>query len=374
MTAPVSALSAGSARHARATLQRRFAPARWLRAYRQPLAVAALMAAAGTVISTSGAMAVIRNRPLQDALGFAGQVLFEQAAAAIPIAFALVWAERFAVRGWRRHLLTFTIAAAICLAVDGTYILSGWPVQSAGVAFGVAATPKALLLFAFWKTVALAFLARAYIHGSGQVRQVSEHLARLRHEQVAARRRLVEARLAAIQARVDPQFFFDMLDAVQRTYAVDAARAEHLLDELIAFLRAALPRLRTTASTVAQECDLARSYVELRTLANTAQARLEAEVPGVIETAPFPPGVLLPLVEGVLRVAPTQRALHLAADVDKVGARVLLSASARPDAAAVTRVRNTLAELFGGNAELAFGTGRDGSELTTVRVPHAVAT
>ena len=68
----------------------------------------------------------------------------------------------------------------------------------------------------------------------------------------AARRRLVEAQLQAMQARVDPQMFFDTLDTVQRLYTSDPRRAEGLLDELIVFLRAALPRLRTASSTLAQ--------------------------------------------------------------------------------------------------------------------------
>jgi hypothetical protein len=368
-----SALPARSSSHATATQQWRFKPTRWLRDSRQPLGVAALMAAAASVISISGAIGVVGDRPLQDVLAFSGRVFLEQAAVAVPVAFALVRAERLAVNGWRRHLLTIAIAAAVSLVVDGAYMFSSWPVPPAGVAFGVAASPGALLLYSLWKTVALALLARAYIHSSGQVRLVSEHLARLRQEQVAARRRLVEGRLAAIQARVDPQFFFDMLDAVQRTYAEDSVRAEHLLEELIAFLRAALPRLRTMSSTVSRECDLACSYVRLRVLANTAQAQLDAEVTGDATAAPFPPGVLLPLVEGVLRAAPAQCALHLAAAAYPEGVSVRISAFARPDAGAVTNVRNTLAELFGGHAGLEFATARDGRELTTVRVPHAIA-
>jgi hypothetical protein len=373
MTVPSPSVWVSRLKELRASSPRRSALLGVLRDGPQALNVAALMAAAGSVISLSGAIAALSDRSLYEVIVFGGRIFLEQFAVALPVCLALLRLERSSVLGWRRHLLTVAIAVTFTLVVEGAYLLPGSPLQKAGIAFGVTATPLSMLLYSLWKHVVLALLASAYIHSRGEVREVARHLARLRREQVAARRRLVEARLVAIQARVDPQFFLDMLAAVQRIYPVDAARAERLLDELTAFLRAALPRLRTTSSTMAQECDLARSYVLLRTLAQTAQARLDAEVPQLLEAVPFPPGVLLPLVEGVLRVAPTQNAMHLAAETDQDGARVLISASVQPDAATVAQVRSTLMELFGGSAELVFGSASNGAEFTTVRVPHAVA-
>ena len=78
-------------------------------------------------------------------------------------------------------------------------------------------------------------------------------LAAAQAAQRATRRRLVHSRLQAVQARIDPQLLFEMLDAVRRAYDDDVSRAERLLDELVTFLRAALPRVRSTSSSVRRE-------------------------------------------------------------------------------------------------------------------------
>ena len=72
----------------------------------------------------------------------------------------------------------------------------------------------------------------------------AQALAHLQVERAEAERRLVDSRLEAIQAEADPSFVFTTLESIERTYDRDPAAAEAMLDELIAFLRAAIPRLR----------------------------------------------------------------------------------------------------------------------------------
>jgi hypothetical protein len=59
-----------------------------------------------------------------------------------------------------------------------------------------------------------------------------------------AMRTLLASQLAAARAKVDPAFVFQTLEMIEQTYETNASRADVLLDELIAFLRAAIPRLR----------------------------------------------------------------------------------------------------------------------------------
>jgi LytS/YehU family sensor histidine kinase len=56
--------------------------------------------------------------------------------------------------------------------------------------------------------------------------------------------RLAEARLATLQARVDPDFLFQTLARLEQSYEADPDAADRLLDELIAFLRTALAEIR----------------------------------------------------------------------------------------------------------------------------------
>lgn len=343
-------------------------PVRWVRAHSREFGLAVILAAAWTLINASGAYGLIRDRETGEILGFVAQVFVETILRTIPIVFVLTWAERLKVKGWRRHLVTVALTSIVLVCTSTIYFLL-LPLQPAGLAYGITASPLALLLYAIWISCVLALLTRSYIAQSNEEQAAKGRLLQIRNEQIAARRRLIEARLAAIQARIDPQFFFDMLNAVQRAYEVDVEKAELLLDELIVFLRAALPRLRTASSTVAQECEMAKSYARLRTLCGSGSTEIDSVIPEALETAPFPPGVLLPLVEAVLREAPTEHALLLTAD--RVADRIVLflASSARPSHDAVARVETTLAELFGERAELVISSSPDRAILTTVRVP-----
>jgi histidine kinase len=81
-------------------------------------------------------------------------------------------------------------------------------------------------------------------------------LSRQRHARVLAvlraaeldretsQRRLAEAGLAALQARIDPDFLFQTLAKLEQLYEADPPGADRLLEELIAFLRGALADIR----------------------------------------------------------------------------------------------------------------------------------
>jgi hypothetical protein len=59
-----------------------------------------------------------------------------------------------------------------------------------------------------------------------------------------AHRRLLASKLDAAHAEVDPARVIDRLESIGRTYETDPDAADAQLDELISFLRDAIPRLR----------------------------------------------------------------------------------------------------------------------------------
>lgn len=60
-----------------------------------------------------------------------------------------------------------------------------------------------------------------------------------------AQRSLIAARLVAAETHVDPEVVMQRLETIERAYESDPAAADGQLDELIAFLRDAIPRWRT---------------------------------------------------------------------------------------------------------------------------------
>ena len=128
-----------------------------------------------------------------------------------------------------------------------------------------------------------------------EVARARLHAAEL--ERTEAAKRTLESRLQAMQARVEPQFLFNTLAQVHDLYRVDAARGEQMLDELIAYLRAAMPRMRDTSSTVGQEIDLVRAYLAIVRLRLGERLSFEIETPAEVADARMPPMMLLPLVD-----------------------------------------------------------------------------
>jgi predicted small integral membrane protein len=59
-----------------------------------------------------------------------------------------------------------------------------------------------------------------------------------------SQRKLAEARLAALHARIDPDFVFQTLSKLERLYEADPPEADRVLEELIVFLRGALAEVR----------------------------------------------------------------------------------------------------------------------------------
>jgi len=107
----------------------------------------------------------------------------------------------------------------------------------------------------------------------------------------------LESRLSAMQARVEPQFLFNTLVQVERLYGLDARLAAQTMDELIAYLRAAMPRMRDTSSTVEQEIELVRAYLAIVRLRLGERLTVRIEVPPEVAPMRMPPMTLLPLID-----------------------------------------------------------------------------
>jgi hypothetical protein len=140
-----------------------------------------------------------------------------------------------------------------------------------------------------------------------QMRSSHHAQARLLGLQARARahqRELAGARLAALQARVEPELLFERLQCIHAELAVDAPTARTRLQALIDLLRALQPHQQAAASTLCREIDALRAYATLV----GADARLQCAAPGPKPGANWPawpawpvaPMVLLPLLRTLL--------------------------------------------------------------------------
>ena len=116
-------------------------------------------------------------------------------------------------------------------------------------------------------------------------------------ERAKLARRTFESRLQAMQARVEPQFLFDTLAHVEALYETDADAAERMLDDLIVFLRKALPSLHESTSTVDAELSLARAWLDITKVRLDGRLQFAVTAPEDAAGIRMPPMLLLPLLE-----------------------------------------------------------------------------
>lgn len=112
---------------------------------------------------------------------------------------------------------------------------------------------------------------------------------------------VLEARLALMQAQVEPHFLFNTLANVQHLVETDPASASGMLESLIQYLRAALPQMREDATTVGREVDMARAFLDIHRIRMGSRLEYVLEVPDAVRGRPFPPMMLISLVENAIK-------------------------------------------------------------------------
>ena len=206
----------------------------------------------------------------------------------------------------------------------------------------------------FWILTTLGLLIAPWTALGALVRQ-KEALAR--HQALAfelarseLERQASEARLRLLQAQVAPHFLFNTLANVQALVDAGSPQARAVLRSLIAYLRAAVPRLNEPATTLGQELELVEAYLELMHMRMPDRLRFALHVDDAARTLHCPPMTLLTLVENAVRhgIDPSEEGGLIDIEVHRHGDRCLV------------RVRDTGAGLKPTNGGL--GTG-----LSTLR-------
>jgi hypothetical protein len=204
----------------------------------------------------------------------------------------------------------------------------------------------------------------------------NDAIRRSRREQSALARDVLESRLAAMQAQVEPQFLFDTLVDIESLYEKDTRAAADNLDRLITYLRVALPRLRETGSTMAAEIELVEAYLEVvRSLRNGLPA-LTVSLADDCREARFYPMLLLPLVQRAVRAAVAPESIRIGVQRAGEDIAIVLRVAAVGSCAEdreIARVRERLGGLYGARALLDCVELQGGTTQFTMRIPATVA-
>lgn len=179
------------------------------------------------------------------------------------------------------------------------------------------------LLFAPWVAVA-AILKQRDAYAREQA--FAFELERARYERSAT-----EAQLRLLQAQVEPHFLFNTLANIQALVDTGSPQASKVLASLIAYLRAAVPRIHEPATSLGQELDLVRAYLELMQMRMPDRLEVGLHIEPAARNIRCPPMTVLTLVENAVRHG---------IDPSEVGGRIDIDVWLREDRC-IVRVSDT---------------------------------
>ena len=120
-------------------------------------------------------------------------------------------------------------------------------------------------------------------------------------EAESLQRQVVEARMAAMQAQVEPHFLFNTLASIDHLIEVDPPRASRMQRNLIALLRASMPAMREKATNLGRELEVVRPYLEILRVRMEGRLQAQVNVSEGLYSADFPPMMLQSLVENAIK-------------------------------------------------------------------------
>jgi signal transduction histidine kinase len=149
------------------------------------------------------------------------------------------------------------------------------------------------ILFAPW--IAMSALMRA------RDEAMRSQGAAFERERGELERKALDARLRLLQAQVEPHFLFNTLANVRELVDSGSPQASSVLASLIAYLRAAVPRLHEPVTTLGHELQLVRAYLDLMQMRMPDRLQFAIEADEALRGLRCPPMTLLSLVENAVR-------------------------------------------------------------------------
>jgi len=139
------------------------------------------------------------------------------------------------------------------------------------------------------------------------VRAITRRIAERRRQEAAqvresaTEKELTVARLNLLHAQVEPHFLYNTLASAQVLTRSDPARADAMLGNLIQYLRHSLPRTEDAPSTLGEELERARAYLDILAIRMGPRLALQVDVPETLRKLVFPPMMLQTLVENAIK-------------------------------------------------------------------------
>ena len=199
------------------------------------------------------------------------------------------------------------------------------------------------------------------------------------------KRQVVEARMAAMQAQVEPHFLFNTLASIDHLIETDPPRASTMQKNLIALLRASMPSMRESnpaQHALGREMAVIRPYLEILKVRMEDRLQATINVPEGLLSAEFPPMMIQSLVENAIKhgLEPKAEGGTLSVSAEIVHGRLAVTVAdtglgfGRADTAGtgigLANIRERLKLLYGDKASMVVADNLPSGTVVTITVPY----
>lgn len=201
-------------------------------------------------------------------------------------------------------------------------------------------------------------------------------------EEESLKRQVVEAKMAAMQAQVEPHFLFNTLASIDHLIETDPPRASAMQKNLIALLRASMPAMRDKTSNLGRELDVVRPYLEILKVRMAERLQAQLNVPEGLYSAQFPPMMLQSVVENAIKhgLEPKTEGGSLAVNAEIVHGKLVITvadtgvgfaqAATAGTGTGLTNIRERLKLIYGDAAELRIEPNAAAGTRVAIVVPY----
>lgn len=300
----------------------------------------------------------------------------------LPVAFALVLAYALVDEALPPQAPLRLLAVCALLFVTATLLA----VIYLGLLQGFEHLPPAVVIAAY----ALQFSVPAiFCVVIAEVDRRTRRIDAIALEAEAARARLereeTEQQLQVLQAQIEPHFLFNTLANVRRLYRTQPQSGAAMIASLMRYLRAALPQMRRSSATLADEVDLVCAYLELFQVRMGQRLSYSIGVDRALHALEFPPMLLLTLVENAIKhgLDPSREGGQVTVSARRRGDTLEVSvaddgvgfgvAGASGSGVGLANIRRQLSARYGGNGRLELGAQKPRGVVASIALPAATA-
>lgn len=189
------------------------------------------------------------------------------------------------------------------------------------------------------------------------------------------------AQMRLMQAQVEPHFLFNTLANVQQLIEDNSPTASTMLSSLIAYLKAAVPQMRTDLTTLGQELAMVGHYLSIMQMRMGSRLRWSLSLPADLAKCKIPPLIVITLVENAVQhgIDPMEQGGDVSVVARTQDDMIEISVSdngkgtfgAVRDGFGLSNVRERLLTLWGARAALRITPNPSGGTVASILIPRA---